>query len=85
MDLHPPVGKFLDTFHAREVHNRAAVNPNELLARHCGRKVEDITRDTDRDRFMSAEEAKEYGLVDQVVASRREIGPLTEKKPGLAP
>ncbi|MEI7732435.1 MAG: ATP-dependent Clp endopeptidase proteolytic subunit ClpP [Verrucomicrobiota bacterium] len=58
---------------------------NELLARHCGRKVEDITRDTDRDRFMSAEEAKEYGLVDQVVASRREIGPLTEKKPGLAP
>jgi len=46
---------------------------NEILAKHCGRGVEDIARDTDRDRFMSAEEAKDYGLVDQVVVSRKEI------------
>jgi len=52
---------------------------NEILAKHCGRKVEELTRDTDRDRFMSAEEAKNYGLVDQVVQSRKEIAGLTEK------
>ena len=38
---------------------------NELLAKHTGQPVERIERDTDRDRYMSAEEAKEYGLVDQ--------------------
>lgn len=46
---------------------------NEILAQHTGRSFEDIGRDTDRDRFMSAEEAKEYGLVDGVVKSRKEI------------
>ena len=52
---------------------------NEILAKHCGRKVEELTRDTDRDRFMSSAEAKEYGLVDQVVQSRKEIAGLVEK------
>ena len=52
---------------------------NEILAKHCGRKVDELTRDTDRDRFMSSAEAKEYGLVDQVVQSRKEIAGLTEK------
>ena len=52
---------------------------NEVLAKHCGRKVEELARDTDRDRFMSSEEAKEYGLVDQVVQSRKEIAGLAEK------
>ena len=52
---------------------------NEILAKHCGRKVEELTRDTDRDRFMSCAEAKEYGLVDQVVQSRKEIAGLVEK------
>jgi len=53
---------------------------NEILAKHCGRTVEEVARDTDRDRFMSAEEAKEYGLVDQVVISRKEIQTVAEKK-----
>ena len=53
---------------------------NEILAKHCGRKVEDIARDTDRDRFMSAEEAKAYGLVDQVIVSRKEIPALGAEK-----
>ena len=52
---------------------------NEILATHCGRKFEELAHDTDRDRFMSSEEAKEYGLVDQVVQSRKEIAGLTEK------
>jgi ATP-dependent Clp protease protease subunit len=52
---------------------------NEILAKHCGRKTDELTRDTDRDRFMSSEEAKEYGLVDQVVQSRKDIAGLTDK------
>ena len=52
---------------------------NEILAKHCGRTPEDIAKDTDRDRFMSAEEAKAYGLVDQVVQSRKELPALNEK------
>ena len=45
---------------------------NELMAKHTGRPLEQIERDVDRDRFMSAEEAVSYGLIDQVVASRAE-------------
>ncbi len=52
---------------------------NEILAKHTGKTFEDIGKDTDRDRFMSADEAKEYGLVDQVVQSRKEIASLVEK------
>ena len=53
---------------------------NEIMARHSGQTLEAITRDTDRDRFLSAEEAKEYGLVDEVVVSRKEIPNATEQK-----
>ena len=41
---------------------------NGILAKHSGKTVEDVTRDTDRDHFMSAAEAKEWGLVDRIVA-----------------
>jgi ATP-dependent Clp protease protease subunit len=53
---------------------------NEILAHHCGQSVEAVTRDTDRDRFMSADEAKSYGLVDEVVKSRKEIPGLSDVK-----
>ena len=43
---------------------------NRLLAKHCDRDLADLERDTDRDNYMSAEEAKEYGLVDQVLENR---------------
>jgi ATP-dependent Clp protease protease subunit len=46
---------------------------NEILSTHTGQTLEQIARDTDRDRFMSADEAKAYGLVDGVVKSRKEI------------
>jgi ATP-dependent Clp protease protease subunit len=52
---------------------------NEIMAKHSGRTMDEITRDTDRDNFMSADEAKKYGLVDQVVQSRKEIASLVEK------
>jgi ATP-dependent Clp protease protease subunit len=43
---------------------------NELMAKHSGKPVEQIERDTDRDRFMSAADAKEYGLVDTVIEQK---------------
>ena len=43
---------------------------NELMAKHTGQSVETIERDTNRDRFLSAAEAVEYGLVDSVLAQR---------------
>jgi len=46
---------------------------NELYAKHTGKPVEHIEKDMDRDRFMSAEEAKEYGLIDHVIANFQEI------------
>ncbi|MEB3230837.1 MAG: ATP-dependent Clp protease proteolytic subunit [Leptolyngbyaceae bacterium] len=42
---------------------------NELMAEHTGQTVEQIEKDTDRDKFMSAQEAMEYGLIDRVVES----------------
>ncbi|BFM20775.1 ATP-dependent Clp endopeptidase proteolytic subunit ClpP [Gilvimarinus japonicus] len=45
---------------------------NQILANHSGQKLEQIELDTERDKFMSADEAKEYGIVDSVVSSRVE-------------
>jgi ATP-dependent Clp protease, protease subunit len=39
---------------------------NEILAHHCNKPLESIEKDTDRDRYMSPDEAKEYGLIDQI-------------------
>lgn len=46
---------------------------NEVMAEHSGRSVEEIARDTERDRFMSAEESKEYGLIDDVLTRRVDL------------
>ncbi len=51
---------------------------NEILAKNTGQTVETIAQDTERDNFMSAEEAKAYGLVDDIVLNRKEAG--EEKK-----
>jgi ATP-dependent Clp protease protease subunit len=50
---------------------------NEIIARQTGRTVEQVEKDSDRDYYMSAEEAKAYGIVDHVVASTREVPTLT--------
>ena len=50
---------------------------NELLAQNTGRPIEDLERDTDRDNYMSAQEALDYGLIDQIVSRREDT---TEKK-----
>ena len=59
--------------HAREI-LRLRERLNEVLAAHTGQPLEKIAVDTERDNFMGAEEAVEYGLVDQVLSSRAEAG-----------
>jgi ATP-dependent Clp protease protease subunit len=44
---------------------------NRLMAKHTGQSIEVIERDTERDRFMDAEQSREYGLIDQVVSARK--------------
>lgn len=44
---------------------------NEILAFHSGKSLEEVVKDTDRDHFMSAEQAKEWGIIDQVVANEK--------------
>jgi ATP-dependent Clp protease protease subunit len=43
---------------------------NEILAKHCGKSLQDVEKDTDRDRYMSSEEAKEYGLIDNMFVKK---------------
>ncbi len=49
---------------------------NRLFAEHTGRTVEQIEKDIDRDRFMSAPEAKEYGLIDEVIVKMPQSSPV---------
>ncbi len=46
---------------------------NVILAHHTGRTVEEVEKDTDREKFLSAEEAKAYGLVDEVISSKKDV------------
>jgi ATP-dependent Clp protease protease subunit len=75
--IHQPSGGTQGTasdieIQAREVlYTRAKMN--ELMAKHTGRPLEQVERDVDRDRFMSAEEAKSYGIIDHVVTNRAEV------------
>src|SRR5438105_8238582 len=57
---------------------------NSIIARHTGRSIEQVEKDCDRDNFMSPDEAKTYGLVDEVVQSRKEITTLTERTASVA-
>jgi ATP-dependent Clp protease protease subunit len=59
--------------HAREI-LRLRERLNEVLAEHTGQPLEKIATDTERDNFMGAEEAVEYGLVDRVLSSRADAG-----------
>jgi ATP-dependent Clp protease protease subunit len=58
---------------AREI-MRMRTNLEELLSRHSGRAIDQVKRDIDRDKILTADEAKEYGLVDNVLANRKKTG-----------
>ena len=79
--IHQPLGGFQGQatdidIHAREI-LRMRATLNGLLAKHTGQPIEKIAQDTERDNFMTAEMAQAYGLVDKVLASRRDL--LAEK------
>ena len=63
-------GKATDIQIAAEEILRLKTRLNEILASHCGKTVKSVTNDTERDYFMSAEEAMKYGLVDEVLAKQ---------------
>lgn len=73
--IHQPMGGFQGQatdieIHAREI-LRIKDTLNKILAEHTGQPIEKIQADTDRDFFMSSEEAKEYGLIDEVIYSAK--------------
>jgi ATP-dependent Clp protease, protease subunit len=72
--IHQPLGGFQGQASDIEIHAREILylreRLNGMLAKHTGQSIEQIERDTDRDNFMSATAAVEYGLVDKVLTSR---------------
>jgi ATP-dependent Clp protease protease subunit len=72
--IHQPLGGFQGQATDIEIHARDILDTrdrlNEILAKHTGQDVETIKRDTDRDNFMSAEQAVKYGIVDRVLSTR---------------
>ena len=86
--IHQPSGGASGTASDIEIQAREVLftraKMNELMAKHTGRPLEQIERDVDRDRFMGADDAKAYGIIDHVVSSRAEVeaktGPLVGSK-----
>ncbi len=58
--------------HAKEI-LKIRERINNIIAKHTGQNIKKIMKDTDRDFYMSAEEAKEYGIIDEIIVSRKEI------------
>ncbi|MBK5935244.1 MAG: ATP-dependent Clp endopeptidase proteolytic subunit ClpP [Halorhodospira halophila] len=74
MMIHQPLGGFQGQATDIDIHAREILNMrdrlNTILAHHTGQDIETIRQDTDRDNFMTAEAAAEYGLIDRVLTSR---------------
>ncbi len=72
--IHQPMGGFQGQVSDVQIHAEEMIRMknelNEIMANHTGQTVERIAKDTDRDNFMGAVEAKEYGLIDNVVTHR---------------
>ena len=74
--IHQPMGGFQGQASDIEIHAKEILflkgKLNEIMATHTGQKIETVEKDTDRDNFLSAHQAVEYGLVDKVLVSRTE-------------
>ncbi len=72
--IHQPLGGFQGQASDIEIHAKEVLKIrtklNEVLSKHSGQKIETIEKDTERDNFMSGEEACEYGLIDKVISKR---------------
>ena len=78
--IHQPLGGYQGQASDIEIHAKEILKTkqrlNEILAKHTGQDIERVRHDTERDKFLSALEAKEYGIVDDVI---------TPRKAGVAP
>ena len=75
--IHQPLGGFQGQstdiqIHAQEI-QKVRENLNSILSKHTGNDINKISEDTDRDNFMNAAEAKNYGIVDNVLETRKDI------------
>jgi ATP-dependent Clp protease protease subunit len=75
--IHQPLGGFQGQstdiqIHAQEI-QKVRENLNSILSKHTGNDINKIKEDTDRDNFMNSNEAKEYGIIDTVLESRKDV------------
>ena len=82
--IHQPMGGFQGQASDIEIQAKEILRMkdrlNRILMDHSGKKLEDIQKDTDRDFFMSGEEAKKYGIIDHVIANRDDLDHLEESE-----
>ena len=75
--IHQPLGGFQGQATDIEIHAREILNirkkMNKLYSEHCNRTIEEIEKAVERDNFMSAQEAKDFGLIDKVITNRNDI------------
>ena len=75
--IHQPLGGFQGQASDIDIHAREILlireRLNTILSKHSGQPLERIQADTDRDNFMGANDAKEYGIIDEVLSSRKQI------------
>ena len=75
--IHQPLGGTQGQASDIDIHAKHILKTRDILngiiAKHTGKKITDVEKDTDRDNFLSAEEAVKYGLVDKIVASRLDV------------
>ena len=75
MMIHQPLGGFQGQATDIDIHAREILlvreRLNKILADHTGKSLEEIGNDTDRDNFLGAEQSKEYGLIDEILVSRK--------------
>ena len=80
--IHQPMGGFQGQASDIEIQAKEILRMkdtlNQILVHHTGRSMDKIQNDTDRDYFMSGSEAKEYGLIDHVIANREDLDHIAE-------
>ncbi|MBU0516911.1 MAG: ATP-dependent Clp endopeptidase proteolytic subunit ClpP [Proteobacteria bacterium] len=86
--IHQPLGGFQGQASDIEIHAREILRMrhelDEILAKHTGQPIERISADTERDFFMNGEEAKEYGIIDEVIYERKPVETKDDKKKATA-
>ena len=80
--IHQPMGGFQGQASDIEIQAKEILRMkdrlNQILMKHTGKAIDDIQKDTDRDFFMSGEEARKYGLIDHVIANRDDLDRLEQ-------